>query len=366
MRQSISLSERTAARLRERIRTRHKPGDCLPSLKELCAELGVSINTLRAAMALLEHDGRVQTRHGAGVFVQAAAARLRIGVLSELDLLTPVCAYHRNLAHHVMLTLRERGMIPTLFCGTVQPGEGSEVPTCPEFWEPETQRRLDGAVIVDAPCNDPWYFRIRNMTLPAAGEFTGFEIAGGDILSVAPGLRELARQGCCRIALLTASPVRTVPPFEQGLAVLGLAADPRWIHGEFNAALPGAGWEEFREIWSSGPEKPDGLLVTDDVLFRSAAQAICELGVDVPGQLRIATLAVRQTEAPLPPIAHTRIEFDTEITARSLVDLLERRLKGERPPDVPSETPYAVVQADGMASGWPKGGRGGTANKIRG
>ena len=114
------------------------------------------------------------------------------------------------------------------------------------------------------------------------------------------------------------------------------------------------GWEAFREIWSSGPEKPDGLLVTDDVLFRSAAQAIVELGVDVPGRLRIATLANRQTEAPLPPFEHTRLVFDTEIMARTLIDLLERRLRGERPPEVPPEMPCTVVEAEALPGGWAK------------
>jgi GntR family transcriptional regulator len=46
------------------------PGDQLPALHRLAAELGVNANTVRAAYARLELEGLVQTRHGSGTFVR--------------------------------------------------------------------------------------------------------------------------------------------------------------------------------------------------------------------------------------------------------------------------------------------------------
>jgi DNA-binding transcriptional regulator YhcF (GntR family) len=63
---------------------RIKPGDRLPALRDLAAELSVNHNTVRAAVAKLEADGLLESRHGSGTFVaQDAAAREGHGSLVE-------------------------------------------------------------------------------------------------------------------------------------------------------------------------------------------------------------------------------------------------------------------------------------------
>jgi DNA-binding FadR family transcriptional regulator len=49
-------------------------GDRLPGLREVADQLGVNHNTVRAAVAKLEADGLLETRHGSGTFVAASAA----------------------------------------------------------------------------------------------------------------------------------------------------------------------------------------------------------------------------------------------------------------------------------------------------
>jgi len=57
------------------------PGERLPSVRDLAAQLSVNVNTIRAAYADLERDGLVRTRHGVGTVVLAASpARLPAGV----------------------------------------------------------------------------------------------------------------------------------------------------------------------------------------------------------------------------------------------------------------------------------------------
>ena len=49
------------------------PGERLPALRDLATELRISHNTLRAAVARLEGEGILESRHGLGTFVAAGA-----------------------------------------------------------------------------------------------------------------------------------------------------------------------------------------------------------------------------------------------------------------------------------------------------
>lgn len=49
------------------------PGDKLPSLRALASELSLNFNTIKKVFALLEADGVIESRQGAGFFVTAGA-----------------------------------------------------------------------------------------------------------------------------------------------------------------------------------------------------------------------------------------------------------------------------------------------------
>ncbi len=51
-----------------------RPGDRLPSVRELARRLVVNPNTIARTYQELEHEGLVHTRQGLGVFVAAGAA----------------------------------------------------------------------------------------------------------------------------------------------------------------------------------------------------------------------------------------------------------------------------------------------------
>jgi GntR family transcriptional regulator, transcriptional repressor for pyruvate dehydrogenase complex len=67
-----SLSDRIAAQVERLISDeRLKPGDQLPSERDMAHLLGVSRPSLREAVRILEVRGRLVVKHGQGVFIQA-------------------------------------------------------------------------------------------------------------------------------------------------------------------------------------------------------------------------------------------------------------------------------------------------------
>ncbi len=342
----MHMPEALAARLRDQVLNQVALGEKLPSARKLATRFGVSVNTLRAAQAILMHEGFLAGHPRSAVRLCRLPGCRRVGVLSELDVFAHTGGQFRDLVGHTLKALRARGMAPVFFCGTVQPDTVGDQITCPEFWSEVEQRRLDAAVIIDVPCTDAWFRRIQGLTIPAVGAFTSYEV-DNHLSLVSPALRELRHQGAHRIALLTWQKARIVSAFESGLVELGLETRPRWIGGAFNPALPGSGWEAFREIWSAYGEKPDGLLVTDDVFFSGAAQAIRELGIAVPERLRVVTQSHPAYAPGTAPFPHTRMEVDPQESARILVGFLDRRLAGGTPPAAPVTVPYTVMRAGG-------------------
>ena len=56
---------------------RLKPGDQLPTVRQLAVELQVNANTVARVYADLERSGAIETRRGVGSFVTATAANAR-------------------------------------------------------------------------------------------------------------------------------------------------------------------------------------------------------------------------------------------------------------------------------------------------
>jgi DNA-binding LacI/PurR family transcriptional regulator len=161
-------------------------------------------------------------------------------------------------------------------------------------------------------------------------------------------VRHLVGQGCRRIAMLSFAPGAGEVALKSALTECGLDYRAEWVRHDLHPMLSGAGWEEFREIWMARREKPDGLIVVDDVLFDEVRIAIQELGLHVPEQLRIVTHA-NKGAARRYPFAVTEVQIDPERYAESLGGMLLSRLRGEavEPPTV--TLPFEMVEARSLS-----------------
>ncbi len=327
--------EEVADRLRGMIGTSLHPGDRLPTVRELMADFGVSMTSLRAAQAVLAHEGLIDIRHGSGATVverPESTNPRRIGILSELELLDPRISPHfRATAAGIRACCAERGLETQLYVGHAEPGHGrSDEPTCPQFWSDIKEGKLAGAVILDTPATEAWYCRLQNCSIPMVGALTNYE-ANVDFEGItATAVRSLAEQGCRNLGLLT---WHSTEPFLTAVKAAGVSTCDAWIRSDLDPAVRGTGWEEFREIWASRNGRPDGLVILDDMLYADAQLAILELGVQIPQDLRIATLVNRDASPPV-RLPVTAFEIDPTERANMLVDMLEQRMRGEPMPPV--------------------------------
>lgn len=324
------LYQQVASTLRRELASgRHKPGDRFASQNELARRFGTNATTAREAVALLVHDGWLTRRFGSGTYVTERAARRTVGIYSGFDFLVPRASpFHFLVPHCLREYLNGEGVDAGIYIGSPLANERPGLPADRRFEDDVAGGRLDALAILSNPCGVAWDEWVRNLTIPAVGAGTGFrvEIGYGDMLR--RSVRCLAAQGCRRIALLSWSESALGPQLREALQGCGLEFHPEWVQSSFNPMLPGAGWEEFREVWAARREKPDGLIIADDVLFEDARIAIHEMGLRVPEQLRVVTHAIKGSGVRYSfPV--TLAQVDVERYAALLGGLLLKRLRGE-------------------------------------
>ncbi len=318
-----------AARLRGELRRRYQPGDVLESVRELGRRWGVSVAVVRTVQALLEQEGLLEVRHGARVRASGRAGRLRVGLYSELDLLSlRVPSYAILLKQHLESLFADMGMDTEFYMGASLPGEQKAAPSCERFVADLRLGRLDGVVLIDCPETSMWEKLIQGSPVPMTGASTGYNILFDYPSMVREGVRLLVRRGARRIAMLSWTGWQVDDAFHATVQDCGLEDRPAWHRHDLHPQLAGAGWEEFREIWTASTEKPDGLLVCDDVLFGEMAVAIAELGIRIPEQLRIVSHRNADT-LPVCPFPVDWLEFSPHQAAAILADMLRRQMQGE-------------------------------------
>lgn len=345
VRSAPKLHDRVAAELRKHISAHCRAGEALPPVRELMKTLGVSHSTLRAAQALLAQEGYLVARHGSGVYVCERALRRRVAIYSELDLLHPrVSPYHRQVARLLRDFLEARGVEAEVCLGKTACGDPEpDRPTCPRFLDDVEAGRLDGVAFVGAATTAGWGQWFSRFPLPAVGGWCRHTVNTDGQAMMLAGVEQLVAQGCRRLALLAWG--HTADRFAECLAAHGLEFRPQWCRHDLEPSLPGAGWDEFREVWATGPEKPDGMLILDDVLAVDAARAIGDLRIQVPEELRLVVHANKDSGLVFPCPA-TRLEVDPAEAATllggMLLDLLDGRDVAQPNPSLPFKVIPAV------------------------
>ncbi len=328
------LYRQVADHLRDEIERNGKPGDRLDSEEKLAARYSVSLITIRESLRLLAGEGWIERRHGKGTFIADRCGRGWTAVLIERDIGHPRASYfYLRLAQEVRRLLETANEKVKLYIGRLRPGEISAQLTCREFLDDLEAGLISGVVAIDVLQHPSWTEALVTKKLPLVGTGGGTR---GHMLGldrrrmVKEGVDLLVESGRRHLALLGWEGPRDdfnsrtpffVDLFHAALADHGLTAPEEWIRTDLHPALPGVGWEQFREVWTAGSTKPDGLLVCEDFMFPDAATAILDMNIAVPDQLQVVTHTNRGSGMFFPfPV--DKFEVDPNRTAVALVELL--------------------------------------------
>lgn len=344
----VPLHERIAAGIRRQLAGgTYAQGDRFPSQNELAHHYRTSSATAREAVALLVQEGALERRFGSGTYVTERRPESFIAVVTELDLAHPaVSPSFMRTIQAIRRELATAGKLSRVYIGHAAPFDQSAAPTAissPEFTLDLAAGRIEGLVLVST---EPalGYRAIEGRGIPCvhSGNLDGtpywepremFEL----------GVRTLAAHGCQSLGCIQNAVSRTpggwLDRVEQIARDLSLTTHPEWLVPVPFRHERGDGAEAFRQLWLARPERPDGLLVLDDVLYRDMCPALLVNQLRVPEDLVLVTQANAEDTRPFVP-EPIRLLIDNDAIGRAMARNLLLRLRD--PQAAPEGVPIPV------------------------
>lgn len=296
------------------------PGSRLPAERRLAEACLVSRTTVRLALESLVHQGYVEKRPGSGIYVKTPPGRRVVGcVLPNLD---PYGKYQWAvlLAQNVVRQVRARGYGEAVYLL----GSGED--------RVQIQRdlvagRVHGLLSLERLGDiDP--------ALPVVYGNLGqgcYRVIIDYAAMVQRGVDFLAGRGCRRIALVTYKEQtragnESIVSLKASLAKHGLPyRRNRVVQVEAFSRTQSPeeiGRQALLELWR-GKDLPDAVVFTEDWHALGAVRALAEMGVDMPGQVRVISHVNRGYVLPFPGSLHA-LELDPARIAGAMLDLLEK------------------------------------------
>ena len=100
------------------------------------------------------------------------------------------------------------------------------------------------------------------------------------------------------------------------------------------------------ERWKRNGQRPEALIVTDDVVMRGVAMALIQRGVSVDKMI-VLTLANEEVPHEYDGIPVVRYAFSVKRNAEYAMELLWRKLVGEPLPDRPILLAGRILERNG-------------------
>ncbi|GCE29681.1 hypothetical protein KDA_51650 [Dictyobacter alpinus] len=344
-------------KLRE-LATELGPDAQLPNVRTLCRQLGTTRVTLSEAMHVLEEQNVLYSIERKGTFVSPKIHHTFIHIIFDNSFInnTPVTLFWNILWNYFAKEAQRRAEIKQETC-TFQllfpaPNQANSLPD--ETMQLLRSKHFDGLLVVGLNIySEDW---IKHQPLPSV-VFAGagnYMVTLDNQTLVHLGVESLIQQGCKKIGFwfplhdyLTPTAMEESPDYQafcQELSEHQLPVYRELIRRPASSVLHGdnkllnnnqeRGYTLAKEIFSpQNQDRPDGLLIAEDMLTSGALIALQEAGLRVGKDIKIATHS--NADSPL-LFGHgknmTIIEFDPMEIVQTMFATLDILMAGQQPP----------------------------------
>ncbi len=197
-----------------------RPGDRLPSIRQLSSRFDVSINTVMQAYALLEDKRLIQARPQSGYYVRSRVPEIREPDLQSRSFIAPTTVTISDLCQQVMRNMMNRDLLP--LGSAIPSAQNLPIDKLNRIMASELRRCGEQSVLYQMP---PGYERLR-VQIARRALVAGISSGPDDIL-VTSGCVEavlLALRATCRAGDTIAVESPFYFNFMQMIAELGLKA----------------------------------------------------------------------------------------------------------------------------------------------
>ena len=329
---------------------RFAPGAGLPSIRSAGASLGVHHLTVAQAYRRLAAEGLVRIKGGVGAFVTSEPEG------GELLVCSMAWESEDTYASAVAAEILRQGRVRGHTVASVMVDQ--DMALLPALKARADRGALRGVWLrgIPGPAAAAAFRMLDECRVPvvALSEYpqARYTVALDTPAAIRLGARYLIALGCSRLALLTSGvdhfPDRaeacraTCEALGAGLEIASLP-----YHEDAPLATYELHGSRSVETLFSRPAKPDGLLITDDVIGRGALAALLRLGLRAPQDVRVCTHA--RVGSGFPSVfgmAVARMEVDTARVAAAACQMMERVLSGEPVPEPRVRLPLRFIAPD--------------------
>ncbi len=304
-----------------------KIGEKFPTVDQFEGRYEFSRCTIFKGIQQLVGDGYLEVRKGGqGTFIARTRPVQNIGLLMNESCLQPLkTPYPYVLGEKVAAKLKSEGFSVVRFIER-KGGEFSGQVSIDGLADALRSRGIHGMIM--ANCNFTMFlgqdtfwneFKVPYAAINTYGhsDFTA-EFDYVDFFETA--LRYLASHARRKIAVI-ASPDK----FPQARTALASFPELQTVSENFlpithETSPEQSGFETMKRLWRR-KERPDALVVTDDIATKGVVQAVLQMGIRIPDELLIIHGANSGTDV-FYPIGMPKIEFDLDETVAEAVSLL--------------------------------------------